>query len=196
MEKRDLAQGAPPPGSILFVGSSSVAKWDLKSSFPDLPVYNRGFGGSQIRDSTFYADRLALRFAPRVVVFYAGDNDIGARRTREQVVGDFQSFALKVRAALPDTKLVFLPIKPSVRRWKSQPEIVATNAAIAAWMSGQTDMIYVDTATPMLSAQGELRPELYTDGLHMTPAGYEIWTRALAPYLAQLMAKTDATTPQ
>src|SRR5881227_1968862 len=38
----------PPKGCIVFVGSSSIKRWtSLVADFPDLPVVNRGFGGSQ-----------------------------------------------------------------------------------------------------------------------------------------------------
>lgn len=183
-EARDKAGAAPTPGAILFVGSSSIAKWNVGADFPGLPVYNRGVGGTHIQDATYYANRLLLPFQPRTVVFYAGDNDIGAGHTLEQVVGDFQTFALKVRTALPDTKIIFLAIKPSPARWKLQPRMVAANRAIAQWMASQPNMTFVDVHTPMLGADGQPRKELYIkDGLHMTPAGYKVWTSVLAPHL-------------
>ena len=42
----------PAPGGLLFVGSSSIRLWKtLAQDFPEHPVINRGFGGSQIIDS-------------------------------------------------------------------------------------------------------------------------------------------------
>src|SRR5258707_5621029 len=67
---------APPKQAVVFVGSSSIRLWNLKKSFPDLDVINRGFGGSRIADSVHFADRLIVQYKPRLVVFYAGDNDI------------------------------------------------------------------------------------------------------------------------
>ena len=57
MEKLDK-QKPPKEGAIFFCGSSSIVKWDLEKSFPDLPVVKRGFGGSQIADSTHFAPRI------------------------------------------------------------------------------------------------------------------------------------------
>jgi hypothetical protein len=38
---------------VLFVGSSSIRFWkSLPKDFPKYHVINRGFGGSQIEDST------------------------------------------------------------------------------------------------------------------------------------------------
>lgn len=184
-EEKDRMLGAPPPGGIVFVGSSSIVKWTtLATDFPGLPVINRGFGGSEIQDSTYYASRVIFPYKPRAVVFYAGDNDIAAGHTNEQVVGNFHTFARKVRAALPETRILFLAIKPSPSRWKSEERIVAANKAIAEWISTQTNMEFIDVHTPMLGPDGMPRPELYgPDKLHMTAEGYRLWTGIVAPFL-------------
>src|SRR5687767_3928326 len=130
-EKEDRAM-PPPKGGILFLGSSSIRGWDLKKSFPDLPVVNRGFGGSQICDSTHYADRLVTIHQPRLVVFYAGDNDIASGKSPEQVRDDFREFVEKVRKPQPELPIVFIAIKPSIARWKLAEEIKEANRLIAA----------------------------------------------------------------
>src|SRR5690242_4123501 len=82
----------PPKNAVLFVGSSSIRLWDLAKSFPDVPTINRGFGGSQLADSVHFAPRIVLPYEPRVVVLYAGDNDLAAGKTPEQVHADFRAF--------------------------------------------------------------------------------------------------------
>ena len=56
------AQASPPPaGAALFVGISSIRLWDtLKEDMAPLPVIKRGFGGSRLFDSVYWADRLVL----------------------------------------------------------------------------------------------------------------------------------------
>ncbi len=184
-EEKDKKNGMPAPGGILFVGSSSIVKWaTLPEDFPGIPVINRGFGGSQIQDSTFYANRIITPYQPRTIVFYAGDNDIADKLTIEQVVGNFQTFVQKVRAVLPEVKILFLAIKPSPSRWHLESQMVAANKAIGDWMTTQKNMTLVDVHTPMLGEDGMPRPELYvSDRLHMNSEGYKIWTAILAPYL-------------
>lgn len=76
------ARQPPPKYGIVFVGSSSIRFWEtLAQDFPGKPVINRGFGGSEVRDSTWYADRIVIPYAPRQVVLYAGDNDLNSGRT-------------------------------------------------------------------------------------------------------------------
>src|SRR5690606_21765959 len=66
----------PAPGGVLFVGSSTIVHWNIADSFPDLPTSKRGFGGSKLSDSLYYADRIILPYQPRVIVLYAGENDL------------------------------------------------------------------------------------------------------------------------
>ncbi|MDP3069597.1 MAG: SGNH/GDSL hydrolase family protein [Opitutaceae bacterium] len=179
------ATRAPAPGGIVFVGSSSIVKWTtLTEDFPGLPVINRGFGGSELEDSLFYADRIVLPYRPRTVVLYAGDNDLNAGKTPERVHADFRAFVAKIHAALPKTKIVFIAIKPSPSRWKNIATIRAANALIAADCAKDPRLAYADIFTPMLGADGQPRPELFVkDMLHINAAGYALWQPVLAPLL-------------
>ncbi len=177
-------QEAPPADGVLFVGSSSIRLWDLKKSFPDLPTINRGFGGSQICDATHYADQLVVKHRPRVVVFYAGDNDIAAGKSAEQVHRDFLAFVEKVRKALPEVRIIFVSIKPSVARWKLADEIRKANALIREEASDEKMLVFVDVWGEMLGDDGLPRKELLRDdGLHLSDAGYAVWTKLLRPHL-------------
>ncbi len=178
------ATNPPPSGAVVFVGSSSIVKWDsLEKDFAGTKVVNRGFGGSELADSVFYADRVVIPYRPRTVVLYAGDNDLHAGKTPETVFADFKAFAKKVHTALPDTKIVYIAIKPSPSRWKLKDQVVKANALIAAECAkDKRRFAFADIYTPMLDAKGEPRPELFVkDMLHMNAAGYEVWKPVVAP---------------
>lgn len=178
------AKKPPEPGSVLFIGSSSVRLWDTAKAFPNVKSINRGFGGSQIIDSVHLADRLAIRYKPRLIVFYAGDNDIAAGKTAEQVAGDFKAFVKKVRAQLPETRIAFVSIKPSPSRWKKFEIQQKANELIGEFIKSGRGMTYVDVVKPMLGDDGQPRPELFQkDNLHMTEAGYKVWNEIVEPYL-------------
>ena len=177
-------QNAVPPDAVLFVGSSSIRMWQTAESFPNLPVINRGFGGSHISDVNHFADRIVLKYKPRLIVFYAGDNDIAAGKSPQHVEGDFKTFAQLVHDRLPEARIVYLPIKPSIARWKRWPQMQQANQLIQSFSKSDDRLLYIDTATPMLDADGIPRDDLFLDdGLHMNAKGYRLWTEILAPHL-------------
>jgi lysophospholipase L1-like esterase len=176
----------PPQNAIVFIGASSIVRWNLKESFPELGVQaiNRGFGGSLAADSTRYADRIVIPYKPRLVVFYAGDNDVEANHTPQQIADDFAAFERKVHAALPETQIVFISIKPSIRRFPWIEQIKGANALVRQYCATHPHLTFVDIVPQMLGPDGKPRKELLVeDGLHMTPAGYKIWNDALRPIL-------------
>lgn len=171
------------PDCVLFVGSSSIRMWkSLKEDFPGIPVVNRGFGGSQIVDSIVHFDRLILPHHPRLIVFYAGTNDIAAGKTPEQVAQDFETFAAKVHAERPAAKILFISLQFAPSRWQMRDKMAAANAAIAKFCAADPRRSYVETNPAMLLPNGTPDESLYIkDRLHMAPSGYAVWTKLLAP---------------
>lgn len=172
------------PGGVLFLGSSSIRMWELGKWFPGLPVLNRGFGGSEISDSLYYVDRIVLPYKPSAIVFYAGDNDIARDKSPETVTEDFKKLAAKVWEHLPETRILFIGIKPSTARWNLYPEMKKVNEAIRAMAQSEPRLVLVDVESVMLGEDGLPRQEfLQKDGLHMTDAGYAAWTKLVSPLL-------------
>lgn len=174
----------PAKGGILFVGSSSIVFWDVKAAFPELPVLNRGFGGSQVADVNQFFDRVVKPYAPKTVVFYSGDNDLAFGKTVEQVTADYKEFFGRVRAAFPDAKLIVFPIKPSVSRWKLYDTQKQVNANVAGLLKDDKNAVYVDYVAKMLKDDGTPNADLLRgDGLHMNEKGYAIWNDLLRPLI-------------
>ena len=178
----ELDRATPPkPCGFLFTGSSSIRFWrTLDQDMAPHRVNNRGFGGSQIADVTLYFDQVVTPYRPRAIFFYAGDNDINARRTPDQVVADFQAFMDRKDKALGATKVYFIALKPSKSRWDQFGEQSRANAGIKALADRRADLDYVDVVPAML-AGGEPKDIFVGDGLHMTPAGYGLWTEVVRP---------------
>ncbi|MBX3433044.1 MAG: hypothetical protein KF847_06970 [Pirellulales bacterium] len=178
-----------PERAIIFTGSSSVRLWDVAKGFPDLPVVNHGFGGSQICDATHFAERLVLKHKPSVIVFYSGDNDAAGGLSAEQIHRDFQEFVATVRAELPTTPIIVISAKPSVARWKLADKMRAANQRIAADCRRDETLEFVDVWPAMLGDDGRPRPEIFReDGLHLNDAGYAAWVEVLTPVLAKAYA--------
>ncbi|MBN1421470.1 MAG: PQQ-binding-like beta-propeller repeat protein [Planctomycetes bacterium] len=182
-EERDKVS-PPPKEGILFFGSSTMVGWNLARWFPGLPVINRGFGGSRIPDCIRYAPRIALPYAPRTIVFYAGENDVASGTSPDRVFEDFQRFVRAVREELPRTRIIFIGIKPSIARWKLVEAMRAANAAIRGFAEKDPLIEYVDLEAPLLGPDGSPRRELFKDdGLHFNDKGYAILTALVRPLL-------------
>ena len=143
----------------MFVGSSSIRLWKtLAADFPGLPVFNRGFGGSEMADSVYFAERIVLKYHPREVVVYAGDNDLANGNAPEQVIEAFKQFVAKVHAALPETHIAYISVKPSPSRWKLADKMRATNEGIQAFTQSDPQLAFIDVFHPMLGPDGRPRP--------------------------------------
>jgi lysophospholipase L1-like esterase len=176
-------QSTPATGGIVFAGSSSIRLWKtMAGDFAGLPVLNRGFGGSQIREVTAFADRIVIPYRPRLIVFYCGSNDVVSGRAVPDVVRDLQAFVAKVHARLPQTHLIYISIAPNPARWHLKNAWVDLNGRITTYTKTEARLTFVDIWGEMLGPSGEPRPELFVDDrLHMNERGYEIWTRVLRP---------------
>ena len=176
------------PGGVVFVGSSSIRFWDtLAQDFPGVDTLNRGFGGSRVRDATWYADRIVTPYQPRAVVFYAGDNDLMEGRSADQVAADFAAFVDKVHVAQPQVRIAFVSIKPSPSRAMLLPQIRQANALVRDYAAAHDDVDYLDVYTPMVDSAGLPRSELFIgDRLHMNAQGYALWATVVRPWLDAL----------
>jgi lysophospholipase L1-like esterase len=175
----------PPRGAVLFIGSSSIRLWkSLPADFPRHTVINRGFGGSQIADSVRYTPRLILPHRPRLVVLYAGGNDINAGKSPEQVAADYRAFVQGVHTALPETRIAFISIAPNPARWKQVDRVRAANALIEAHTRTDPRLRWIDVFPHMLGPDGLPKPDIFVqDRLHMNTNGYRLWAGVVAPYL-------------
>ena len=167
----------PPKHAVLFIGSSSIRMWKtLAQDFPDRRVINRGFGGSQIADSVYFADRIVMPYQPDVIVFYAGGNDINAGKSAEIVFDDFKHFVSAVREKLPVTKIVYISIAPNPARWSQIDRVREANRLIRDYTKTERGLSFIDVHPAMLGADGQPKPDIYlADKLHMNEKGYALW---------------------
>jgi lysophospholipase L1-like esterase len=176
---------APPPGGVLFVGSSSIQMWDnLETDFQDAPVIKRGFGGSRLTDCVKFLDRLVVKYRPRTVLLYAGDNDLAEGGTPEDILNRVKAFASGVHSRLPETNITFISIKPSPARRPLITKARAANELVRQYAAADPKVDYIDVFTPMLAADGSPRSDLFRkDALHMNKAGYALWRSIIRPFV-------------
>ena len=177
----------PPKNAILFVGSSSIRKWeDVQDYFPGETVINRGFGGSELTDAIRYANDIIIPYHPRQIVIYSGENDLAYSDsvTAEIVLLRFEKLFNIIRTALPHVPIVYISIKPSPSRKILMARMEKANKLISNFLSAKKKTVFVDVYHKMLDKNGNPIPDIFLDdNLHMNAKGYHIWQKAIKPYL-------------
>jgi hypothetical protein len=193
VQQDDLEAG--PPAPVVFVGSSSVRRWEgLARAYADRTPLQRGFGGAQLGEVALHTSALVTRHDPRVVVVYAGTNDVAAGVDAPTVVERFRCFRQRVGNALGwDRPVLFVAITPNPARWSSWSTAAAVNDGVASLVAGDPGLRYVDVATPFLATGSPPAGRLFVaDGLHLSEEGYALWNSVLRPAVE---AATSATPP-
>jgi lysophospholipase L1-like esterase len=183
----EAADKKQPPleGAVLFIGASGIQKWKtLAADFPDQKVFNRGFGGSELADSVYFAERIVIPYKPRLIVIQAGGNDINNGKSPEQVFADFKAFVAKVRAKLPEVRIAYLSMNPSPSRWAQREKQQHGNQLIKEYIAAEKNLDYIDFWDAMLGPDGQPREDLFVqDRLHNNAAGYKIRADVVRPHL-------------
>lgn len=166
---------------IVITGSSSIRFWQPKihDDFKQVDVIARGFGGSNMNDLLYFSEALITQYQPRAVAIYEGDNDIAQGIAPSLILKKFIALSDKVRRSLPDIRIYFISIKPSIARQSMWPKMVETNQLIQSECNVQQNCTYIDAASKLLEG-GLLKQNVFIeDGLHLNKKGYQLWSEAV-----------------
>lgn len=151
-------------------------------------VKNRGITGD---DATGMLNRLQqiLPGKPKAVFLMVGINDLSHGLTLNQVYEQCLKVIERIRAEAPQTKLYIqsiLPINESFGRWKTLEgktnDIPVINTLLKAYCT-KNGITYINLFDKFVRhGTNEMRKELTTDGLHLTPFGYKVWTFEIKKY--------------
>ena len=173
----------PKDGMILFIGSSSFRLWsDAKEDFHNPNIVNRAFGGATLPDVINYENDVVLKYNPKKIFIYCGENDIASSEkvTPEIVFGNFKTLYQSIRNRFPQTPIVYVSIKPCILRWSMKDRMMATNALITNYLSKEKNTVFVNIWDKMLDEKGEPIKDIFReDNLHMNKKGYAIWIKEM-----------------
>ncbi|KAA2243505.1 GDSL family lipase [Chitinophaga agrisoli] len=178
----------PPVGPVLFIGSSSIRKWDdLEHDFASFNVLNRGVGGTVINDIIRYLPELVFDYKPKQIVIYVGENDLPDETvTSDTILQRTILLYRKIREHLPNVPIAYISLKPSPVREQYIAIAGAANKKLKQFFDGEQNCRFIDIFHPMLNKEGRPRPELFVkDMLHMNKEGYAIWEKAVRPVLVR-----------
>lgn len=184
-KKQDSLQ-MPPPGKVVFAGSSSFRMWtDVQAYFPNSTIINRGFGGARLSDLIRYVNETILVYRPRQVVIYCGENDIAdSAATADMVLQKVRTLYGLIRSQFKRIPVIYVSIKPSPSRWRLHDTMMAANDLVRKFLRRQKRARFVNVWNSMLGPDGKPDPSLFRDdNLHLNAKGYAIWKKLLEPYL-------------
>jgi lysophospholipase L1-like esterase len=166
---------------IVITGSSSIRFWqpNIHNDFKQVDVIARGFGGSNMNDLLHFSEELITQYQPRAVAIYEGDNDIAQGISPALILKKFIELNNKVRKALPDLRVYFISIKPSIARQAMWPKMAETNQLILEKCNTLQHCTYIDTACKLLENGIPKQDVFIKDGLHLNEKGYELWSEAV-----------------
>jgi|SRR5687767_315016 len=197
-EEADL-KNPPVKGGILFVGSSIFRQWTtVADQMKPLPVLNRAFGGSRTPDQLARFDQLVPRYAPKVIVYYCGSNDLKAGAEPESpsaIFARFREFAERAQKTLPGVRIVFVSSTRAPDRVLRWEQVDHYNALARAHCESHAGHTFVDINPQLVDANGHPRLDLYKDDkLHFHPPAYERFTTVIKPVLERIWNEVNPTT--
>ncbi len=162
--------------TIVFTGSSSIRIWkNLEKYFPEHQIVNSGFGGSQASDLFAHLDKLVLRFNPKKVFIYEGDNDISAKKKPNQIIETTNDIIDRIHNRNGNVKIVLIAAKPSIARWGLRRKYKRLNRKFKKLSKKDANIDYADVWKPMLNGRKVKQDIFIEDGLHMNDKGYQLW---------------------
>ncbi len=172
------------PGGTVVTGSSTIKMW---RSLPEISsgeaVLNTGFGGSKAADLERYLFPLVLKYDPKRVFVYEGDNDLWADVPAVEILNSLKQIVTRIHLVDPGTEIVLIGAKPSPSRWEKKENYQTFNQLLKAYCDQAEQVTYLDTWKALTDAQGNPRPELYQqDQLHLNSDGYLIWNGIFKSY--------------
>ncbi len=170
--------------TVVFAGSSSIRVWkNLETSFPEHQIINSGFGGSQASDLLTHINTLILRYKPKKVFLYEGDNDIASKKKTKDIIATTQEIIQLIKKQNPNTEIVLIAAKPSKARWKLKGKYKRLNKKFIKLAKMDPLLKYANVWDAMLKGR-RVRSDIFvSDGLHMNSKGYELWYEVIRPFL-------------
>jgi len=191
---RRARESAPAP--VVFIGDSITQSWEgpggetWKASFAPRGAVNLGVSGDRTEHVLWrLAQAPITRLEPKVVVLLIGTNNLGhGTANAEQTFDGISKVVETVRAQAPEATVALCAILPRDGRFTPiRRDCLAVNQALAARFAGEPRVEVLDFGLRYLDRDASIPKDLMPDGLHLSPAGYAIWSEELAKVLRERM---------
>ncbi|MBN3870020.1 SGNH/GDSL hydrolase family protein [Nostoc sp. JL33] len=177
LEARAIAQGQGANHLSILVGDS-LSMWFPREKLPTGKLWlNQGISGDT---SSGVLKRLGAFSAtrPNVIYIMAGINDLRKGASDETILRNYRRIIRRLRQAHPQAQIIVESILPTRLPKLSNSRIRHINIQLTL-IAKQEGANYLNIYSWFTDMEGNLRPELTTDGLHLSQEGYDVWRSAL-----------------
>ena len=196
-EAKITAERAPAHLNVL--AGDSISLWFPTELLPAQQQWlNQGISGET---SAGLLRRLDLfdQTQPQTIFVMIGINDLLRGVSDQTLLANQRLILQDLQTAHPQAQIVLQSILPHAETssWEghsklsviSNQRIQAINAQLEE-TARQSGAYFLDLYPLFANPAGYLRPELSTDGLHLSPQGYQTWSIALQVYSREVLATT------
>lgn len=160
---------------VWLVGSSSVHRWtSADTQLESWQIHNRGIEAARLPELQQRVMLSSKDAAPAAIVLYAGENDIADGVAETSVASQLEKLAVALELQAPKAVILLVSMKPSPSRWSNRPAQLAVDARLRRFTATRPNMKFVDAGGTLLIG-GTPGPFYIDDGVHLSPAGYEVW---------------------
>ncbi|MBI3837950.1 MAG: GDSL family lipase [Planctomycetia bacterium] len=182
---------------LVLIGDSITQGWEgagkdvWSKYYTKRNAMNLGIGGDRTQHVLWRLDHGNIDgISPKLAVLMIGTNNSnGADNTPEEIAAGIDAIVKKLRAKLPNTKVLILAVFPRGEKPNPQREKNAKASEIAAKTADDKMVYFLDIGGKFLTPDGTLTKDIMPDYLHLSPQGYEIWASSIEPMVAQLMGE-------
>jgi lysophospholipase L1-like esterase len=180
-----------PEETVVFLGDSITEGGDWAAWFPEQNAVNQGVGGDTTDDVLARLDAVVAA-DPDEIALLIGTNDLGTRQSVEHLVRNVQTILVDLRRDLPGARMLVQSVMPRAREFADR--IQEANIHLRQF-SATVHAQYLDLWPAFAQEDGEIRPELSPDRLHLNDAGYEAWLGELRPAFERLRDEPPMSRP-
>lgn len=170
------------PNEIIFLGNSIIEFCNWNELFKKSAIKNRGISGDVINGIINRLEEITAS-KPNKIFLMIGTNDLGYKRTVDQILLDYEHLVHLILTKTPKTTLYLqsvLPVKNSANR--TNAKIIAINKGISL-LAKKHSLVYINLFDLFKTENNDLNMSLSFDGLHLNGQGYLIWKEAIIEYV-------------
>jgi lysophospholipase L1-like esterase len=195
-----LAEAKKGNFDLVFIGDSITDGWRNRGlaiwnkSYAPRHALNLGIGGDRTQHVLWRIDQGELDgLKPKAVVLMIGTNNTGkekdgsVRNTTPEIVEGVTAIVKRIRAKLPQSKVLLLAVFPrGTADAPQRAQVGEINTAIAKLDDGKM-IKFLDIGKVFLAEDGSIPKTIMPDLLHPNEEGYQRWAEAMEPTLAAML---------